>query len=75
MIEVFTWLVIEYDLRGHQMQQSILFEKRSHCELVLDNDRFYDTFYEHYENVSLTCDETDVLSSSPRPKPRPEGLE
>jgi len=72
MIEFFTILVIEYEVQGSPLSANIIFETRDHCEKALRIDQLYNVFYDRYENTSMGCYETGVMSQSLRPKLRPE---
>jgi len=72
MIEFFTVLVIEYEVQGTPLRADIIFETHGHCEQALRIDDLYDIFYDQYENTSMGCYETEVMSKSLRPKLRPE---
>jgi hypothetical protein len=72
MIEFFTILVIEYEVQGTPLQADIIFETWDHCEQALRIEKLYDVFYDRYENTSMRCYETGVMSQSLRPKLRPE---
>lgn len=74
MIEVFTWLFIEYRIQNQAVQTRVLFETAGHCEQVLRIDALYDVFYDQYEDVAMRCVKTDHISKSLRPKLRPEGV-
>lgn len=77
MVEYFTMLVIEYEMRGHPMTSRIWFETETQCEQALRIDALYSMIYENFEDVAFGCDVSPVVSSETMPglpKLRPEGF-
>lgn len=79
MLEFFTVLIIDYKLRGHDMEARIWFESERHCQEVMNEDiaqPVYDRLYDLYGNdIMMTCHVTKEVSNElVRPRLRPEGL-
>jgi hypothetical protein len=77
MIEFFTVLMIDYEMAAYDAAPlaSIVYASESHCQQVMDQglaDPIYDHIVKLYGNdIYMTCVETDVVSSSIRPRARP----
>lgn len=72
-MEFFTALLIYYPLNGVEMTSEIWFENYAKCEQVLRSDALL-VIYETPRDVHITCERSQLASSSIRPKARPEGL-
>ena len=65
----FTVLILSYTLAGEHLQSKILFPDPKSCGDALT--AYYEPIRAFDKNSSAHCVETNVLSKSPRPKPRP----
>jgi len=70
-MEFFTQLIIYYPLQGYDMVASIWFDTFAQCENVLRSGGL-EVIYSDPKEVAILCQESDVMSSSIRPKARPE---
>ena len=77
MIEMFTVLMIDYELAAYNAAPvaSIVYASESHCQQAMDQglvDPIYDHIVKLYGNdIYMTCVQTDVVSSVTRPRARP----
>ena len=77
MIEMFTVLMIDYELAAYNAAPvaSIVYASESHCQQAIDQglvDPIYDHIVKLYGNdIYMTCVQTDVVSSVIRPRARP----
>lgn len=73
MTEFWTILVITYSgaLLGGDVSYVAL---PSHSACVAAMDVIYEELYPHMPELMLQCIDTDTMSSSIRPKARPEGI-
>ena len=77
MTEFFTVLMIDYELAAHNAAPvaSIVYASENHCQQAMDQglaDPIYDHIVKLYGNdIFMTCVETDVVSSTIRPRARP----
>lgn len=77
MIEMFTVLMIDYELAAYNAAPvaSIVYASESHCQQAMDQglvDPIYDHIVKLYGNdIYMTCVQTDVVSSVIRPRARP----
>lgn len=77
MIEFFTILMIDYEMTSFNAAPvaSIVYASQDHCQEAMDQglaDPIYDHIVKLYGNdIFMTCVETDVVSSSIRPRARP----
>lgn len=77
MIEFFTVLMIDYELAAYKAAPvaSIVYASESHCQEAMDQglaDAIYDHIVKLYGNdIYMTCVQTDVVSSTIRPRARP----
>ena len=72
-MEFFTALLIYYPLQDMDMRSEVWFENYAKCEQVLRSDALL-VIYETPRDVHITCERSQLASSSIRPKARPEGL-
>ena len=77
MIEMFTVLMIDYELAAYNAAPvaCIVYASESHCQQAIDQglvDPIYDHIVKLYGNdIYMTCVQTDVVSSVIRPRARP----
>jgi len=74
MIEFFTALIIYYQVQENTMSAVIWFDSYAKCEKVLRSDALH-IIYEDKKDIHITCDKTQHMSKSIRPKTRPTNLE
>ena len=77
-MEFFTALIIYYSLDTNNvgyMDQDlytiIWFEKEKDCQAALMVDAFFETIYEDVRDTHVTCQKSQTLSQSIKPRLRP----
>lgn len=77
MIEYFTALLISYSVQDQKIDTAVWFESEKHCASAMNSgsaDGIYNHLYDLYGNdIMMTCQTTDKVSSLIRPRIRPDG--
>lgn len=70
-MEYFTEMIIYYPLGSYEMFASIWYESWSECERVLRSGAL-EAVYTNPDDVAISCERSDIMSNSIRPRMRPE---
>ena len=70
-MEFFTALVFYYTVQNRDLTSVIWFETREQCSRALSVDEFIDAVYPDRKDVHVSCEVSDVMSRSIRPRLRP----
>ena len=73
MMQVFTVLLIYYHVYSTDMVSEIWFENYAQCEKVLRSEAL-EIIYKTSRDVHISCERSNVISSTPRPQLRPKDL-
>lgn len=71
-MELFTALLIYYPLQGNDVVSEIWFESYAKCERVLRSEAL-EIIYDNKRDIHISCDRSDVMSKTLRPRARPNG--
>jgi len=72
-MELFTALLIYYPLQGNDVVSEIWFDSYDKCEIVLRSEAL-EIIYDDKRDIHISCESSDVISKTLRPKARPKDL-
>ena len=71
-MKLFTVLIALYAVNGEDVESRVLFPSAAECGNAIEH--VHAALSASYDDVVILCDRTRLLSASPRPVARPEGL-
>ena len=70
MVTFWTVLLINFNVQGADVEAKLLFPSMKTCGEALEAI-YYDYVYSNFTESMAQCNKSDIISNSPRPKPRP----
>jgi len=70
MITYFTVLLMSYQLSGEALQTKMIFASQRQCQQAMEG--IYPSMLSSFQDVVVQCRKSELMSSTPRPKTRPE---
>ena len=71
MIKFWTILWLTYSIQDSSYQHILMFESYDDCIAITQTD-FRDAMQARYGIILMRCEQSKIVASMPKPKPRPE---
>ena len=71
-MKFWTLMFVLYTANGEDVESRVLFPSAAECGNSIEH--VHEALSASYDDVVILCDRTRLLSASPRPVARPEGL-